>query len=235
MLLDLQQVACSYGSGLALQNVSLHVMEGEIIALIGANGAGKSTVLRAISGLVRISKGSIVYRGQQIDSWSSKQIVASGIAQCPEERKIWPTLTVYEHLYLGATTKNDRHGFDSRMEEIYEIFPILKERTKQQVGTMSGGQQQMVAIGRALMSEPALLLLDEPSLGLAPKVIEEVTDVVRRINASGTSVLVVEQNAFLALSLAHRAYVIETGIITRDADCEELQDDPSIRTAYLGL
>jgi branched-chain amino acid transport system ATP-binding protein len=235
MLLDLHNVASSYGSARALQDVTLNVDEGEIVALIGANGAGKSTTLRAISGLVRISQGSISYAGDRIDALTPKQIVAAGIAHCPEERKIWPDLTVAEHLYLGATARRGGRQFDHRLEKIYELFPILGERKKQRVGTMSGGQQQMVAIGRALMSEPRLLLLDEPSLGLAPKVIAEVMEAIRRINQAGTAVLIVEQNAFLALGLAERAYVIESGSITRNATAQSLRGDPSIRAAYLGL
>jgi branched-chain amino acid transport system ATP-binding protein len=235
MLLDLRNVACSYGSARALHDVSLNVELGEIVALIGSNGAGKSTTLRAISGLMTVLSGSIRFMGQRIDSQKPMQIVATGIAHCPEERKIWPHMTVMEHLRLGAPRASDKRNVAAQIEKIQTLFPILRERMNQRVGTMSGGQQQMVAISRALMSDPKLLLLDEPSLGLAPKVIAEVAGAIREINKSGTAVLIVEQNAFLALGVAQRAYVIENGLIVKAATAESLRDDPSIRTAYLGL
>jgi branched-chain amino acid transport system ATP-binding protein len=235
MLLDLRNVACSYGSARALHDVSLNVESGEIVALIGSNGAGKSTTLRAISGLMPVQSGSIWCMGQRIDSQKPMQIVAAGIAHCPEERKIWPHMTVLEHLRLGASRTSDKRSVSAQLEKIQMLFPILRERMSQRVGTMSGGQQQMVAIGRALMSIPKLLLLDEPSLGLAPKVIAEVAEAIREINRSGTAVLIVEQNAFLALGVSHRAYVIENGSIVKAAAAQSLRDDPAIRTAYLGL
>jgi branched-chain amino acid transport system ATP-binding protein len=235
MLLDLRNVTCSFGSARALHDLSLNVERGEIVALIGSNGAGKSTTLRAISGLMPVEGGSIWYMGQRIDALKPMQIVTAGIAHCPEERKIWPHMTVLEHLRLGASRRTDKHAVETRIQKVQTLFPILRERMKQRVGTMSGGQQQMVAIGRALMSEPQLLLLDEPSLGLAPKVIAEVAGAIREINQSGTAVLIVEQNAFLALGLARRAYVIETGSIVKTDTSDSLRGDPAIRTAYLGL
>lgn len=235
MLLELRNVACSYGTARALRDVSLHVEPGEIVALIGSNGAGKSTTLRAISGLMPVRDGSIWYMGKRIDSETPMRIVTAGISHCPEERKIWPQMTVMEHLRLGAPRSAGRHQVASEIGKILALFPVLGERMSQRVGTMSGGQQQMVAIGRALMSNPKLLLLDEPSLGLAPKVIAEVADAIREINQSGTAILIVEQNAFLALGLASRAYVIENGSIVKTATAESLRGDPAIRTAYLGL
>jgi branched-chain amino acid transport system ATP-binding protein len=235
MLLDLQSVACSHGSARALHDVSLNVQLGEIVALIGSNGAGKSTTLRAISGLMPVQSGSIWYMGNRIDSQKPMKIVSAGIAHCPEERKIWPYMTVMEHLHLGAPRASNKSSVSNRIDKVLALFPVLRERMGQRVGTMSGGQQQMVAIGRALMSEPKLLLLDEPSLGLAPRVISEVADAIREINRSGTAVLIVEQNAFLALGVAQRAYVIENGSIVKAAAAESLRGDPAIRTAYLGL
>jgi branched-chain amino acid transport system ATP-binding protein len=235
MLLDLRGVACSHGSARALHDVSLNVQLGEIVALIGSNGAGKSTTLRAISGLMPVQSGSIWYMGNRIDSRKPMEIVSAGIAHCPEERKIWPYMTVMEHLHLGAPRASIKSSVSNRIDKVLALFPVLRERMGQRVGTMSGGQQQMVAIGRALMSEPKLLLLDEPSLGLAPRVISEVAEAIREINRSGTAVLIVEQNAFLALGVAQRAYVIENGSIVKAATAESLRGDPAIRTAYLGL
>lgn len=230
-LLQLENVESGYGRARALHGVSLNVNAGEIVALIGANGAGKSTILRAISGLNAMNSGSIRFGGQDIGNASPRKIVELGIAHCPEERKIWPNLTVVDHLELGATVR----GGNELIEHMYDLFPILRERARQLVGTMSGGQQQMVAIARALMSRPKLLMLDEPSLGLAPKITEEVLSIIRRVNAEGTAVLLVEQNAGLALAAATRAYVIENGVVTREGSTADLGRDTTIRSAYLGF
>ena len=235
MSLKLSNVAASYGKGLALHDVTMEIGDKEIVALIGANGAGKSTVLRSISGLVNVVGGEIVFHGKPIHRRTPKEVVIAGIAHCPEERKIWPDLSVRDHLELGAVTCRDRSRIERDIDEIYDVFPILRERRSQHVGTMSGGQQQMVAIGRALMSKPKTLLLDEPSLGLAPKVVEEVAAVIRRINDGGTSVLIVEQNASLALEIAQRGYVLENGRIALSGSASDLRNDPAVQASYLGI
>jgi branched-chain amino acid transport system ATP-binding protein len=233
LLLQLERVEGGYGRARALHGIDLVVQKGEAVALIGSNGAGKSTILRAISGLNAISSGSIRFEGIEIGKEQPRRIVRLGIAHCPEERKIWPNLSVLEHLELGATVLGRLQASD--LEQIYSLFPILSERRHQAAGTLSGGQQQMVAIGRALMSRPKLLMLDEPSLGLAPKVIEEVLAIIRRIHAAGTAILLVEQNASLAFAATSRTYVIENGLVARAGATEDLRNDPAIRTAYLGF
>ena len=232
-MLRLERVESGYGRARALHGVSLAVETGEAIALIGANGAGKSTILRAISGLNAVFAGSIQFDGTEIGNAPARQIVRLGIAHCPEERKIWPDLTVLEHLELGAIARGRPQAQD--IEDMYALFPILSERRQQRAGTLSGGQQQMVAIARALMSRPKLLMLDEPSLGLAPKVTEEVLAIIRQVHSAGTAILLVEQNASLALAATTRAYVIENGIISREGRTDDLRDDPAIRSAYLGF
>jgi branched-chain amino acid transport system ATP-binding protein len=232
-LLQLEKVESGYGRARALHGVDLTVAAGEAVALIGANGAGKSTILRAISGLNRVLAGSIRFDGKEIGNATPRQIVRLGVAHCPEERKIWPNLTVLEHLELGATIRGGAGTQD--IAEMYKLFPILNERRHQLAGTLSGGQQQMVAIARALMSRPRLLMLDEPSLGLAPKVTEEVLTTIRRVNGTGTAILLVEQNASLALAATSRAYVIENGLMSREGSTAELANDPAIRSAYLGF
>ncbi|MGY3425474.1 ABC-type branched-subunit amino acid transport system ATPase component [Bradyrhizobium sp. F1.13.4] len=232
-LLQLEKVESGYGRARALHGVDLTVAAGEAVALIGANGAGKSTILRAISGLNRVLAGSIRFDGKEIGNATPRQIVRLGVAHCPEERKIWPNLTVLEHLELGATIRGGAGTQD--IDEMYTLFPILNERRHQLAGTLSGGQQQMVAIARALMSRPRLLMLDEPSLGLAPKVTEEVLTTIRRVNGTGTAILLVEQNASLALAATSRAYVIENGLMSREGSTAELANDPAIRSAYLGV
>jgi branched-chain amino acid transport system ATP-binding protein len=232
-LLQLERVESGYGRARALHGIDLAVQNGEAVALIGANGAGKSTILRAISGLNAVSSGSIRFEGTDIGNEQPRRIVRLGIAHCPEERKIWPKLSVLDHLELGATSRGRPQTSD--LEHIYALFPILSERRHQPAGTLSGGQQQMVAIGRALMSRPKLLMLDEPSLGLAPKVIEEVLAIIKRIHAAGTAILLVEQNASLAFAVTSRTYVIENGLVARAGATEELRDDPAIRAAYLGF
>ena len=233
LLLQLERVEGGYGRARALHGIDLVVQKGEAVALIGSNGAGKSTILRAISGLNAISSGSIRFEGIEIGKEQPRRIVRLGIAHCPEERKIWPNLSVLEHLELGATVLGRLQASD--LEQIYSLFPILSERRHQAAGTLSGGQQQMVAIGRALMSRPKLLMLDEPSLGLAPKVIEEVLAIIRRIHAAGTAILLVEQNASLALRLCHYAYVLENGRIALSGPGPELVKSDYVQRAYLGV
>jgi branched-chain amino acid transport system ATP-binding protein len=207
---------------------------GEIVALIGANGAGKSTTLRAISGLLKTGEGQVTWGGQSITGWAVDRIVAAGIAHCPEERHVWPNMTVQENLALGAYLCKSGAEIEHRTGIAFHRFPRLKERARQLAGTLSGGEQQMLAIARALMSEPRLLMLDEPSLGLSPKMADEVFDVVREINRHGVTVLLVEQNVHNALSVASRAYVVETGRIAASRDAASLLNDPALLNAYLG-
>ena len=233
VLLQLEQVESGYGRARALHGIDLMVRPGEAVALIGANGAGKSSILRAISGLNPVLGGSIRFDGTEIGNLQPRRIVQMGVAHCPEERKIWPDLSVLEHLELGAIVHGRPRPAD--IEAMYSLFPVLQERRHQAAGTLSGGQQQMVAIARALMSRPKLLMLDEPSLGLAPKVIDEVLAAIHRVNAAGTAVLLVEQNAMLAFDATSRAYVIESGLVSREGASAALRQDPAIRTAYLGF
>lgn len=233
-MLKVDSIVCRYGRIEALHGVSLAIDAGEFVCLIGANGAGKSTLLRAISGLNRPVAGSIAFNGTRIDQASPSAIVRAGVAHCPEERKIWPQLTVVEHLELGAFTRSDGEGIRADMERMFEIFPRLAERRRQLAGTLSGGEQQMLAIARALMSRPRLLLLDEPSLGLAPIVVDNVSRTIASIHEQGTAILLVEQNAFLALALAQRGYVLEAGRIALEGDSKRLISDDYVKEAYLG-
>ena len=233
-MLSLDNITLHRGNTRVLDGVSLQFAEGELLALIGANGAGKTTVLRMISGLLKPSAGSIHFRGQPIHSADSDAIVRMGIAHCPEERKIWPEMSVYEHLELGAFVRKGGAGIREDIERVYETFPILKERRNQLAGTLSGGQQQMVAIGRALMSRPALCMFDEPSMGLAPMMVETIGNMIAAIRKQGTTVLLVEQNASLALRLADRAYVLETGRVMLSGEAKALMADPEVHRAYLG-
>ncbi len=233
-LLELRQLHVSYGKTAALHGVDLKIAPGEVVALIGANGAGKSTTLRTISGLLKPTQGEILYKGHSIGGLAADRIVAQGIAQSPEERHVWPAMTVYENLALGAYLCKSSADVEERIAKVYARFPRLKERHKQLAGTLSGGEQQMLAIGRALMSEPTLLLLDEPSLGLSPKMAEEVFDFVREIHLHGVTVLLVEQNVHNALSVAARAYVFETGRIVAERPAAELLEDTALLSAYLG-
>ena len=235
MLLELTDLTLLYGRIEALHGISLHVDEGEIVALIGANGAGKTTTMRAISGLRPVAKGSITFAGQDITRLRADKRVMLGVGQSPEGRGVFPGMTVLENLEIGAYTRRDRAGVAQDMERAFTLFPRLREREKQVGGTLSGGEQQMLAVGRALMSRPKLLLLDEPSMGLAPMLIQQIFEIITEINGQGTTVLVVEQNAQQALSRAHRAYVLETGRIVKEGTGEELLDDPSIKEAYLGV
>ena len=233
-MLEMKDVNVFYGNIHAIQDVNLSVNQGEIVTLIGANGAGKSTTLRTISGLLRPKSGEIFFEGQPIGGQPVQNIVKAGISQVPEGRRIFANMTVLENLELGAYTRSDKDGIAADMEVVFGRFPRLKERLQQEAGTLSGGEQQMLAMGRALMSRPKLLLLDEPSMGLAPILIKEIFSIISDINATGTTILLVEQNANMALKVAHRAYVLETGRITLSGDADELASSEAIRKAYLG-
>ena len=233
-MLALDNVTLHRGTTRVLDSVSLAVNEGELVALIGANGAGKTTVLRTISGILAPSEGTITFRGKPIQGADPDVIVRLGIAHCPEERKIWPQMTVQEHLELGAFIRADGGEIAQDMARIFDTFPVLKERREQLAGTLSGGQQQMLAIGRALMSRPTLVLFDEPSLGLAPIMVETIGTMIAGIRDRGATVLLVEQNAALALRLADRAYVLETGRVALEGPAKELVANPEVHRAYLG-
>jgi branched-chain amino acid transport system ATP-binding protein len=234
MLLELDNVRTYYGNIRALKGISIEVNEGEIVCLIGGNGAGKSTTLMTISGVLTPEEGDVVYQGQSIVSLRPDNIVQMGICQVPEGRMIFPLLTVMENLDLGAYLRKDKDGIKADIERVFGLFPILRERTKQAGGTLSGGEQQMLAIGRALMARPKLLLLDEPSLGLAPILVDAIFDIIRQINDQGTTILLVEQNAQLALQFSHRGYVLETGEITLADTSEALRTNEQVKKAYLG-
>jgi branched-chain amino acid transport system ATP-binding protein len=233
-ILEIRDLEVSYGAVKALRGVSLVVDQGKIICLIGANGAGKSTTLRAISGLAHPSHGEILYQGSSLLKVPVHRIVGQGLVHCPEGRGIFPELTVEENLDLGAYTRPSRENLVQELTYIWELFPRLLERRRQPAGTLSGGEQQMLAIGRALMAKPKLLLLDEPSLGLAPQVVEIIFEVIQKVNREGTSILLVEQNANLALEIAHDAYVMETGKIILQGEASKIADNPEVRKAYLG-
>ena len=233
-MLELREVEVAYGNIRALKGISLKVAQGELVTLIGANGAGKSTTLKTISGLLRPKAGTLLYRGQPLDRLPPHKIVALGISHCPEGRHLFGRLTVTENLRLGAVQRRDRDNLHSDIEHIYKLFPVLKERSAQLAGTLSGGEQQMLAIGRALMSRPQLLLLDEPSLGLAPILVSIIFDTIRQLKQEGATILLVEQNARLALDIADRAYVMETGRVTLQGPAMELKHNPQIEHTYLG-
>ncbi len=233
-ILELEDVQTFYGSIQALKGISLHVGEGEIVTLIGANGAGKSTTLRSINGLNRPRKGSIRFQGKDITNTPAHDIVKRGIAQSPEGRKLFPRMTVLENLEMGAFQRSDRAGMREDMDRVFQLFPRLAERKSQKAGTMSGGEQQMCAIGRALMARPKLLLLDEPSMGLAPILVEKIFEIVKEINEQGTPILLVEQNALMALDAADRGYVLETGKIALEGPAKELRSNEQVRRTYLG-
>ncbi len=235
MLLDVNDLHVYYGAIHALQGVSFTVNEGEIVSLIGANGAGKSTILRTVSGLLSARSGRVAYKGQDITSLAAEQIVRLGISQVPEGRRIFAPLTVLENLELGAYTRRDKGEMERTLQRVFASFPRLKERLKQLGGTLSGGEQQMLAMGRGLMSQPTLLLLDEPSMGLSPLLVEEIFRIIKEINAQGTSILLVEQNALMALSVANRAYVLETGNIVLQGSAKEVRENPQVKAAYLGI
>ena len=233
-LLEIENMHSYYGHIHALRGISLTVDEGEVVTLIGSNGAGKTTTLRSIHGLLPPREGRIVFAGKEIQGTPAHELIGRGIAQSPEGRKIFSRMTVLENLEMGAYHRNDRSEIQQDMGRVFDLFPRLKERTRQEAGTMSGGEQQMLAIGRALMSRPKLLLLDEPSMGLAPVLVERIFEVIREINKQGTTILLVEQNANVALEIASRGYVLETGEIVTSASAAELREDPTVREAYLG-
>ncbi|QCR34236.1 ABC transporter ATP-binding protein [Lysinibacillus sp. SGAir0095] len=233
-MLKVNNIEVFYGNIHALKDVSLEVNEGEVVTLIGANGAGKSTLLKTLSGLLKPKKGEILYQTQPIGGKAAQTIVKSGISHVPEGRRVFSTMSVEENLELGAYLRNDRDGIKKDMANVYDLFPILGERRKQPSGTLSGGEQQMLAMGRALMAKPKLLLLDEPSMGLAPLIVKQIFEIIKMVNEQGTTVLLVEQNANMALSIANRAYVIETGKIVLSGTAKELQESEQVKAAYLG-
>ena len=233
-MLEVKNLSVHYGMIQAVRNVDFTVNEGEIVSLIGANGAGKSTILKTLSGLIHPSEGEIIYLGENIDSISAKKIVEKGLVQVPEGRHVFPGLTVKENLELGAFLRKDKEEIQKDMEAVFERFPILKERKDQDAQTLSGGEQQMLAMGRALMSRPKLLLLDEPSMGLAPIFIREIFKIIQEIQKTGTTVLLIEQNAKMALSISNRAYVLETGSVVLSGTGQELLESDEIQKAYLG-
>jgi branched-chain amino acid transport system ATP-binding protein len=235
MLLEIDNLTLLYGRIEALHGITLHVEQGEIVALIGANGAGKTTTMRAISGLRPIAKGTIKFAGQDITRLRADKRVIMGIGQSPEGRGVFPGMTVLENLEIGAYTRRDKSGIAADLKRVFGLFPRLAERRRQAGGTLSGGEQQMLAVGRAMMTRPKLLLLDEPSMGLAPMLIQQIFEIITEINQQGTTVLLVEQNAQQALSRAHRAYVLETGSIVKGGTGLELLHDPAVKDAYLGV
>jgi branched-chain amino acid transport system ATP-binding protein len=234
MLLEVKNITVHYGKSVALDNVSLEVAEGSVVSIIGANGAGKSTILKALSGLVPLTSGEIWFLGKRIDGVSTTEIVKLGIVQIPEGRWLFPYLTVLSNLQLGASLRKDREGINKDLEEVYKLFPILWDRHSQKAGTLSGGEQQMLAIGRGLMAKPKLLLMDEPSLGLAPIVVEELGEVIKNINQAGVSVLLVEQNVPLALGVATRGYALQIGRVVLEGDIDKIKSSDTVKRAYLG-
>jgi branched-chain amino acid transport system ATP-binding protein len=235
MLLEMRKIAVNYGKINAIRDISIAVPEGKIVTIIGGNGAGKTTTLRAMSGMIPIAAGEILFEGQRIDHLPAHKVVAHGIAHVPEGRRIFKDMTVEENLRTGAFLRRDKPEIERDLEQVYDRFPRLRERRGQRAQTMSGGEQQMLAIGRALMSKPRLLLMDEPSMGLAPVIVEEIARIIEEINAQGLSVVLVEQNAELALELAHHAYVLETGNTAMEGPAHELRGNEHVRAAYLGL
>jgi branched-chain amino acid transport system ATP-binding protein len=234
-VLQVDNLNVYYGAIHALQGISFNVEEGEIVTLIGANGAGKSTTLRTLSGLLRSRTGSINFKGQDVSLMPAEKIVELGMSHVPEGRKIFAPLSVRENLMMGAYTRSDQAEIQQTLERVYQSFPRLKERAGQYGGTLSGGEQQMLATARGLMSKPTLMLLDEPSMGLSPILVEEIFRIIVEINKQGTSILLVEQNAQMALSIAHRAYVLETGRIVLSGAAKEIADNPQVKSAYLGI
>jgi branched-chain amino acid transport system ATP-binding protein len=234
-VLQVERLECRYGKVAAVHDLSIEVRQGELVVLIGANGAGKTTTLRTISGLMAPAAGTIRFEGEDVTGASARRMLALGIAHCPEGRRVFPQLTVRENLEMGCYLRTDRDGIERDMTRLFERFPILRERSEQAAGTLSGGEQQMLAISRALMSRPKLALFDEPSLGLAPSMVAQTFDIIRQIRAEGVTVVMVEQNAFAALELCDRAYVLEQGRVTKSGTGAALLDDPDVRNAYLGV
>ena len=233
-MLEVNDLQVYYGMIHAIKGVSFHVNEGEIIALIGANGAGKTTILHTITGLIAPKGGQVVFEGKDITKTPAHKIVELGMAHVPEGRRVFAQLSVYQNLKMGAYTRSDKNEIDESLEMVYKRFPRLEERKNQMAGTLSGGEQQMLAMGRALMSKPRIILMDEPSMGLSPILVNEIFDIIQSVSASGTTVLLVEQNAKKALAIADRAYVLETGKISLDGNAKDLLNDDSIKKAYLG-
>lgn len=234
MLLEVKNITVYYSKSMAIRDVSVNVREGEIVSIIGANGAGKSTILKALTGLVPIRSGEISFQGQRINGLETPAIVKRGIVLVPEGRQLFPFMSVLENLKLGATLRSDKHGIAESLEYVFKLFPRLKERSSQKAGTLSGGEQQMLAIGRGLMANPRLLCMDEPSLGLAPIVVEQVAEVVSDINRRGVSVLLVEQNVHLALGVAGRGYVLQVGRVVLEGDTKTIISSDIVKKAYLG-
>jgi branched-chain amino acid transport system ATP-binding protein len=234
LILNVENLTVHYGAIKALRGISFEVAEGEIISLIGSNGAGKTTTLHSISNIIRKTAGSVVFDGEDISAWPPDRIVAAGLVQVPEGRRIFANLSVRENLEMGAYTRKDRAGVRDDEERVFGIFPRLRERLRQVAGTLSGGEQQMLAMGRSLMAKPRLLLLDEPSMGLAPILVDEIFAVIRRINEGGATILLVEQNAYKALGIAARAYILETGEIVKTGPARDLMNDEAVKAAYLG-
>ena len=233
-MLEIKDLHVSYGGIQALRGVSLNVPDGKIVTLIGANGAGKSTLMRTISGLVKAQSGSILWNGQELLGKPIDQIVASGIAMSPEGRRVFADLTVLENLKIGAYLRKDKAETEKDLEWVYSLFPRLRERSWQSAGTLSGGEQQMLAVGRALMGKPKMILMDEPSMGLSPLLVKEIFEIIKEVNKQGITILLVEQNAKMALAISDRAYVLETGTITIEGDAQQLLNDPRVKKAYLG-
>lgn len=233
-MLTIKELNVFYGAIHAIRDISIEVAEGEIVTLIGANGAGKTSTLRAISGLIPIKSGEITFNNKSLKSVPAHKLVSLGLSHVPEGRRVFANLSVLENLELGAYTRSDKAGIKRDMENVFDKFPRLKERINQHAGTLSGGEQQMLAIGRALMVKPKFLLLDEPSMGLAPLIVKDIFSIIQEINKSGTTVLLVEQNAHMALSIANRAYVLETGTISLSGKASDLLNDESVKNAYLG-
>ena len=233
-MLEVKDLEVYYGMIQAIKGVSFEVNEGEVVSLIGANGAGKTTILHTVSGLLSPKRGSVVFEGKDITKVLAHKIVGLGMAHVPEGRRVFAQLSVYQNLKMGAYTRSDKNEIEETLEKVYKRFPRLEERKNQMAGTLSGGEQQMLAMGRALMSHPRIILMDEPSMGLSPILVNEIFEIIKSVSASGTTVLLVEQNAKKALSIADRAYVLETGKIVTSGDAKELMNDDSIKKAYLG-
>jgi branched-chain amino acid transport system ATP-binding protein len=234
-LLELKDVHSYYGNIHALKGISLTVEKGEVVTLIGSNGAGKSTTLRTISGILQPRRGEVLLEGQRIDHIPAHKVVERGVSQSPEGRRVFPRLSVKDNLEMGAFSRNTKEGVEEDMERVFNLFPRLRERAAQRAGTLSGGEQQMLAIGRAMMARPRVLLLDEPSMGLAPVLVEQIFEIIGEVNRQGTTILLVEQNALMALTVAHRGYVLQTGQIVLEDSAQQLRENEMVQKAYLGV